>query len=446
MAALAWSRGALAAARAPHRALAVRFTQSSGRLSARRGEVQRRTGALAVKVGMLGTWDASGQRHALTPKHAPSAHAGHCGAHGGEAVAGTPYELARTLAEFRVSADAVLPPGRVPAAHFAPGQLVDVRGATRGKGFQGAMKRWNFGGQRATHGVSKTHRARLHGRLPEPGRVFKGKKMAGRMGQKPDGAEPHGAQDRHAGARAAVTGARAALEAPALARFGAEVDQSIHHAFVSGGAWHWAQLHNAPVADAFLQVANRKRWYFTVPDYAPFMRPICLGFTAGCRFMMDPRNQSRVPFVEIVTGPGDLLVFPSFWPHAVANLDEGFGFGVGVRPRVARELFAAAAFPATARRSQLSPALNFALRHAYTAATRPAFYRDAVARLSGKFASLSTSSPSTARSSAPSPSGAPRPPPLGADAPKARGRPTRSAPRRGPAPGSSATGPGADAP
>ncbi|KAH8052699.1 hypothetical protein JL721_10819 [Aureococcus anophagefferens] len=192
--------------------------------------------------------------------------------------------------------------------------------------------------------------------------------------------------------RAAVTGALARLlEAPALARFGAEVDQSIHHAFVSGGAWHWAQLHNAPVADAFLQVANRKRWYFTVPDYAPFMRPICLGFTAGCRFMMDPRNQSRVPFVEIVTGPGDLLVFPSFWPHAVANLDEGFGFGVGVRPRVARELFAAAAFPATARRSQLSPALNFALRHAYTAATRPAFYRDAVARLSGKFASLSTS-------------------------------------------------------
>ena len=192
--------------------------------------------------------------------------------------------------------------------------------------------------------------------------------------------------------RAAVAGALARLkEAPALARFGAEVDTAIHHAFVSGGGWHWAQLHNAPVADAFLQVANRKRWYFTTPDYAPFMRPICLGFTAGCRFMMDPRNQSRVPFVEIVTGPGDLLVFPSFWPHAVANLDEGFGFGVGVRPRVARELFAAAAFPATARRSQLLPALNFALRHAYTAATRPAFYRDAVARLSGKFASLSTS-------------------------------------------------------
>lgn len=178
---------------------------------------------------------------------------------------------------------------------------------------------------------------------------------------------------------------------PALVRYSDEVHDANHHAFVYHGTWHWAMLHNAPVPDAFLQVANRKRWYFTVPDYAPFMRPICLGFTAGCRFMMDPRNQSRVPFVEIVTGPGDLLVFPSFWPHAVANLDEGFGFGVGVRPRVARELFAAAAFPATARRSQLSPALNFALRHAYTAATRPAFYRDAVARLSGKFASLSTS-------------------------------------------------------
>ena len=196
----------------------MRFTQSSGQPSARRGEVKRRTGALAVKVGMLGTWDAFGQRHALTvlhvdgcrvvqvktgavdgytalqvgagtrkEKHASKPFAGHVRAHAGELAEGAgfgPHELLRHLAEFRVSEDALLPSGTpIPAAHFSPGQLVDVRGVTRGKGFQGAMKRWNFGGQRATHGVSKTHRA--HGSMggcQNPGRVFKGKKMAGRMG------------------------------------------------------------------------------------------------------------------------------------------------------------------------------------------------------------------------------------------------------------------------
>ena len=85
---------------------------------------------------------------------------------------------------FETTPDAVLERGvAIGADHFVAGQKVDVRGVTKGKGFQGPMKRWNFGGQRASHGVSKTHRA--HGSMggcQDPGRVMRGKKMAGRMG------------------------------------------------------------------------------------------------------------------------------------------------------------------------------------------------------------------------------------------------------------------------
>ena len=70
------------------------------------------------------------------------------------------------------------------ADHFLPGQKVDVAGLTVGKGFAGAIKRWNFGGMRATHGVSVSHRAHgSTGQRQDPGKVFKGKKMAGHMGQ-----------------------------------------------------------------------------------------------------------------------------------------------------------------------------------------------------------------------------------------------------------------------
>src|SRR5205085_12390121 len=69
------------------------------------------------------------------------------------------------------------------ADHFVAGQLVDVQGVTQGKGFAGAMKRWNFGGLRATHGVSVSHRSHgSTGNRQDPGRVFKNKKMAGHMG------------------------------------------------------------------------------------------------------------------------------------------------------------------------------------------------------------------------------------------------------------------------
>ena len=90
------------------------------------------------------------------------------------------------VAEFRVADDAVLDVGaEISADHFVPGQIVDVTGHTQGKGFAGAMKRWNFGGMRATHGVSVSHRAHgSTGNRQDPGRVFKNKKMAGHMGDR----------------------------------------------------------------------------------------------------------------------------------------------------------------------------------------------------------------------------------------------------------------------
>ena len=88
------------------------------------------------------------------------------------------------LAEFRVSEDAMLDVGATLSPnHFVAGQKVEVVGTTQGKGFAGAMKRHNFGGLRASHGVSISHRSHgSTGQCQEPGKVFKGKKMAGHMG------------------------------------------------------------------------------------------------------------------------------------------------------------------------------------------------------------------------------------------------------------------------
>mgnify|MGYP003455566073 FL=1 len=91
------------------------------------------------------------------------------------------------VAEFRVdNADGLLPVGAaISADHFIDGQLVDISGYTQGKGFAGAMKRWGFGGMRASHGVSITHRAHgSTGQRQDPGKVFKNKKMAGHMGDR----------------------------------------------------------------------------------------------------------------------------------------------------------------------------------------------------------------------------------------------------------------------
>ncbi len=88
------------------------------------------------------------------------------------------------LVEFRVAEDALLPVGaEIKASHFIAGQRVDVVGTTIGKGFAGAMKRWNFRGLEASHGVSVSHRSHgSTGNRQDPGKVFKGKKMAGHLG------------------------------------------------------------------------------------------------------------------------------------------------------------------------------------------------------------------------------------------------------------------------
>ncbi len=93
-------------------------------------------------------------------------------------------EAKQILAEFRVDADKLLPVGTVLSVdHFVPGQLVDITGTTKGRGFSGGMRRWNFGGLRATHGVSVSHRSigGTAGRQ-DPGRVMKEKKMPGHYG------------------------------------------------------------------------------------------------------------------------------------------------------------------------------------------------------------------------------------------------------------------------
>jgi large subunit ribosomal protein L3 len=90
------------------------------------------------------------------------------------------------VCEFRVSEDNLLDVGaEISADHYVAGQLVDIQGRTQGKGFAGAMKRWGFGGLRATHGVSVSHRSHgSTGNRQDPGRVFKNKKMAGHMGDR----------------------------------------------------------------------------------------------------------------------------------------------------------------------------------------------------------------------------------------------------------------------
>lgn len=157
------------------------FASTSG--GASQGERTYRSGVVAVKVGMTQEWDHWGMRIPLTVlwldecevvqvktqekegytglqlgcgskrrKQLPPSLCGHFDA------AGVP--LKRKLVEFRVSPQAVLPVGHVfSAAHFVPGQYVDVAGTTIGKGFQGVMKRWGFSGQPASHGNSLSHRA-----------------------------------------------------------------------------------------------------------------------------------------------------------------------------------------------------------------------------------------------------------------------------------------------
>ncbi|MFC0387836.1 50S ribosomal protein L3 [Muricoccus vinaceus] len=93
-------------------------------------------------------------------------------------------EAPAKVIEFRTADDAVLEAGaKLSPAHFVKGQKIDVTGVTKGKGFAGAMKRWNFAGLEASHGVSISHRSHgSTGNRQDPGKVFKNKKMAGHLG------------------------------------------------------------------------------------------------------------------------------------------------------------------------------------------------------------------------------------------------------------------------
>jgi large subunit ribosomal protein L3 len=167
-----------------------------------------RTGVIAKKLGMTRFFDEAGQHVPVTvlslegcqvtaqrtqekdgyvalqlgagskkPKNTSNAMRGH--------FAKASVEPKRVLAEFRVDEDGLVDVGaEFSADHFVAGQKVDIQGLTVGKGFAGAMKRWNFGGMRATHGVSVSHRAHgSTGQRQDPGKTFAGKKMAGHLGQ-----------------------------------------------------------------------------------------------------------------------------------------------------------------------------------------------------------------------------------------------------------------------
>src|SRR5689334_20955608 len=166
-----------------------------------------RTGVIAKKLGMTRFFDEAGQHVPVTvlslegcqvtgqrtkekdgyvalqlgagakkPKNTSKAMRGH--------FAKAAVEPKRVVAEFRVAEDNLIDVGaELTADHFVAGQKVDIQGVTVGKGFAGAMKRWNFGGLRATHGVSVSHRSHgSTGNRQDPGRTFPGKKMAGHLG------------------------------------------------------------------------------------------------------------------------------------------------------------------------------------------------------------------------------------------------------------------------
>ena len=166
-----------------------------------------RTGVLAEKIGMTRIYDEFGQQVPVTVLKIDNLQVvgqrtmakdgytavqlgmGKAKAHRVNKAQRTIFakaniEAKKKVAEFRVAEDAILPIGQeIRANHFVQGQFIDVIGITKGKGFQGVMKRWNFAGLEASHGVSVSHRSHgSTGQRQDPGRVFKNKKMAGHLG------------------------------------------------------------------------------------------------------------------------------------------------------------------------------------------------------------------------------------------------------------------------
>jgi len=167
----------------------------------------KRSGLIATKLGMTRLFDDNGVAHGVTVlsvgdctvignrtmekngyvanvlgmREAKAKHVAKPQQVAAQKAGVKPY---RKIVEFRVSEDCVIPVGTsLSAGHFIIGQFIDVVATSKGKGFQGAMKRHNFGGKEATHGVLKAHRSLGGTGMREwPGRVFKGKKMSGQMG------------------------------------------------------------------------------------------------------------------------------------------------------------------------------------------------------------------------------------------------------------------------
>ncbi len=167
----------------------------------------KRSGLITTKIGMTRLYDDNGVAHGVTvlsvgdcavignrsvEKHgyianvlgmreAKAKHVAKPQMVAAQKAGVKPY---RKVVEFRVSEDCIIPVGtQLSSGHFVAGQFVDVQATSKGKGFQGAMKRHNFGGKEATHGVLKAHRSIGGTGMREwPGRVLKGKKMAGQMG------------------------------------------------------------------------------------------------------------------------------------------------------------------------------------------------------------------------------------------------------------------------
>lgn len=167
-----------------------------------------RTGLVAKKLGMTSVYDAEGVENSATLLQVEQCQVIACKTKEKEGYTALQLGIAdakasrlskparnhfakakvvpkKKMVEFRVAEDALLEVGtEVTVNHFVPGQWIDAQGTTKGKGFAGAMKRWNFAGLEASHGVSVSHRSHgSTGQRQDPGKTFKGKKMAGHLGQ-----------------------------------------------------------------------------------------------------------------------------------------------------------------------------------------------------------------------------------------------------------------------